>query len=109
MSEATRREEVARHEAGHCVLVVLFGATVGEVNIVPNNERDGYCAYQGIFRASGSDRAKLNRAIQVCLAGLAAQRRFNRRARRADARDDYDYALGACRYIAAGRRAHAPI
>ena len=102
----SRRDDVARHEAGHCVIAVLYGAIVTEVSIIPNGEYDGYCKDEGgLFRAPDLERVLLNHAIQVCLAGPAAQKRFHRRAYRwIEGSVDYRRALGLCHYIAPGRR-----
>lgn len=104
-----QRQCTAYHEAGHAVVAHHLGVEIGHVTIVPDHFSRGYCTHGDLFCAPGlgSDRANLERAIQICLAGPLAQTRFHRRSyRRQHGRQDYDCATGLARYLAgsAGER-----
>jgi hypothetical protein len=99
----------AYHEAGHAVVAYHLEAEIRHVTIVPDHFCAGHFTHGGLFcaRGLGSDRANLERAIKICLAGPLAQARFHRRSyRRRDGRQDYDCATGLARYLAgsAGER-----
>ena len=59
-----------------------------------------------VIAASALDRANLERAIKICLAGPLAEARFYPRYRRPRGSQDYDCAFGLARYLAgsAGER-----
>jgi ATP-dependent Zn protease len=105
-----RRCSIAYHEAGHAVVAHRLGVEVEHVTIVPDHTCHGHCAHADLFcaRGHGSDRANLERAIQICLAGPLAQAWLLRRYfdRRRGGRQDYDCASGLARYLAgsAGER-----
>jgi ATP-dependent Zn protease len=100
---------VAYHEAGHAVVAYRLQAEIRYVTIVPDHWCAGHFTHNDLFcaRGLGSDRANLERAIQISLAGPLAQARFHRRSyRRRHGRQDYDCATGLARYLAgsAGER-----
>jgi ATP-dependent Zn protease len=103
------RRPTAYHEAGHAVVAYRLGVEVEHVTIVPDHFSRGHFAFGDLFcaRGLGSDRANLERAIKICLAGPLAQRRFRRRSYcRRNGRQDYDCATGLARYLvgSAGER-----
>jgi ATP-dependent Zn protease len=104
-----QRQGTAYHEAGHAVVAYRLKAEVRHVSIVPDHFSRGYFVSGDLFCAPGcgSDRANLERAIKICLAGPLAQQRFRRRSYcRRGGRQDYDCASGLARYLAgaAGER-----
>jgi ATP-dependent Zn protease len=105
-----RRRSIAYHEAGHAVVAHRLGVEVEHVTIVPDHTSRGHFVHDDLFcaRGLGSDRANLERAIAICLAGPLAQAWLLRRysERRCDGRQDYDCASGLARYLAgaAGER-----
>jgi ATP-dependent Zn protease len=104
-----RRRSIAYHEAGHAVVAYRLGIEVEHVTIVPDHDSRGHFVHADLFCAPGcgSDRANLERAIKISLAGPLAQARLLRRLdRRRGGRQDYDCASGLARYLAgsAGER-----
>jgi ATP-dependent Zn protease len=104
-----RRRSIAYHEAGHAVVAHRLGVEVEHVTIVPDHTSRGHFVHADLFcaRGLGSDRANLERAIAIYLAGPLAQARLLRRLdRRRGGRQDYDCASGLARYLAgaAGER-----
>src|SRR5436309_3008735 len=66
-------EATAYHEAGHAVLALALGRQVHAVNILPNGERLGVCAFRkAAFRPSED---WLEREILIALGGIAAEAR----------------------------------
>jgi hypothetical protein len=93
-----RRECVAYH--GHAVVAYRHGIKKFHVSIVPDHYGDGHLD-GGVLGGLGSERAIVERAIQICLAGPAAQKRFHFRSfRRRHGRQDYDCASGLARFLA---------
>jgi Peptidase family M41 len=80
-----RRRSIAYHEAGHAVVAHRLGVEVEHVTIVPDHTSRGHITHGDLFCAHGrgSDRANLERAIAICLAGPLAQawllRRYSER------------------------------
>ena len=105
-----RRRSIAYHEAGHAVVAHRLGVEVEHVTIVPDHTSRGHITHGDLFctHGRGSDRANLERAIAICLAGPLAQAWLLRRysERRCGGRQDYDCASGLARYLAgsAGER-----
>jgi ATP-dependent Zn protease len=103
-----QRRSTAYHEAGHTVVAYRLGVKIEHVSIVPDHDSRGHFAHGYLFcaRGHGSDRANLERAIKICLAGPLAQAQFHRRSYRRHGRHDYDCATGLARYLAgsAGER-----
>jgi len=106
-----QRERRAFHEAGHAVIIYHLGIEVRFATILPDHTSTGFVSHGDLFcapsdRAPGSDRAVLERAIQICLAGPLAEARFYPRYRRPRESQDYDCASGLARYLAgsAGER-----
>jgi len=98
---AMRRERRAYHEAGHAVAIYRLGVEVKFATILPDHDCGGYVAHGDLFcdRARGSDRANLERAIQICLAGPLAEARFYPRYHRPRRSHDYDCAFALARYL----------
>ena len=103
-----RRERTAYHEAGHAVAAHRLGIEVKFATILPDHDSAGFVSHGDLFcdRGLGSDRANLERAIKICLAGPLAEARFYPRYRRPRGSQDYDCASGLARYLAgsAGER-----
>lgn len=98
---STKRQWTAYHEAGHAVVAHYLGIGIHRVTIVPDHDCAGALDHGDLFCGPGSDRAKLERAIQFCLAGPLAQKRFDgRNYRQRHGRGDYDCASGLARYLA---------
>jgi|SRR5262249_4488085 len=98
-----RRERLAHHEAGHAVVAYRLGVEVNFVTILPaHNKNDGHVAISRIdlFCGSLGFRAKLERAIKICLAGPMAESLFYPRYRRRLGSYDYVCAFGLARYLA---------
>jgi ATP-dependent Zn protease len=100
------RRAVAFHEAGHAVVAYRLGVEVEYVTIVPDHFARAHVALGDLFWAHGrgSDRANLERAIKIDLAGPLAEVRAL--GRRRGGRTDYERASGLARYLAgaAGER-----
>ena len=103
-----RRERTAYHEAGHAVAAHRLGIEVKFATILLDHDSAGFVSHGDLFcdRGLGSDRANLERAIKICLAGPLAEARFYPRYRRPRGSQDYDCAFGLARYLAgsAGER-----
>jgi ATP-dependent Zn protease len=66
-------EATAYHEAGHAVLALALGRQIHAVNILPNGERLGVCAFRkAAFRPSED---WIEREILIALGGIAAEAR----------------------------------
>jgi len=77
--QAFQREVVAYHQAGHVVIAFFLGYKPKSVAIVPAHDSDYPNPLRGLqLDSDGSDRARLTleRAIQICLAGPRAQKKF---------------------------------
>ena len=93
-------QATAFHEAGHAVAAWSCGLPVHRVSIRPEGDAKGIVSHSNPLARirldiDGSDRARMRAeaAILVCLAGPAAQRRFNVRSyRKQHAASDFDMA-----------------
>lgn len=79
------REANAHHEAGHAVIAYALGYKPTSATIVPSRGVRGIVSRPSPLRGikldiDGSDRARLRveRAIQICLAGPLAQQHYRR-------------------------------
>jgi hypothetical protein len=88
-------EVAAYHEAGHAVVALLMGRPVHKITIAPEQKAReagvaGYVKHAWATRASiewdadGSNRWRVEKDVQVLLAGEIAQRRFAPRSIRED-------------------------
>jgi len=96
-----QRERRAFHEAGHAVVIYRLGIEVRFVTILPDHDCGGFVSHGNLFcdRGLGSDRAVLERAIKICLAGPLAERRFYPRYHRPRRSHDYLCAFALARYL----------
>jgi hypothetical protein len=96
-----RRERKAHHEAGHVVVIYRLGIEVKFATILPDHNSGGHVTHGELFCGGlGSDRAALERAIKICLAGPMAEALFYSRYRRRWRSQDYVCAFGLARYLA---------
>ena len=74
-----QRERKAYHEAGHAVAAYRLGVEVRSATILPDHYSAGYVTHGDLFcgHTLGSDRAVLERAIKISLAGPLAEARFS--------------------------------
>ena len=94
------RQANAHHEAGHAVIAYALGYKPTSATIVPSRDVRGIVSRPSPLRGikldiDGSDRARLRveRAIQICLAGPLAQQRYRRSSwRRYHGGSDFDTA-----------------
>jgi ATP-dependent Zn protease len=76
-----QERRTAYHEAAHTALAVLYGAEVGEVTIVPNEEAHGhlkgrYLTKESVeYGDSMEDRDRVEKDAMIALAGELAERR----------------------------------
>lgn len=110
------REATAYHEAGHAVAAWAYKLPVRRISIRPEGDAKGVAVHRNPLAGirldiDGSDRARLRaeKAILICLAGPAAQRRFSPRSfRKHHAASDIDMASElALRLSASGEEASA--
>ena len=103
-----RRERTARHEAGHVVVGYRLGIEIKFVTILPTHHSSGHVTHGDLFcgHTLGSDRAVLERAIKISLAGPLAEARFSPGDLLWGTRGDYDCALGLARYLAGSLGEH---
>jgi ATP-dependent Zn protease len=95
------RERLAHHEAGHAVVTYRLGIEVNFVTILPTHHSNGHVTRGELFcGGAGSDRAALERAIKICLAGPMAEALFYPRYHRRLRSVDYVRAFGLARYLA---------
>ena len=96
-----RRERIAFHEAGHAVVAYRLGIEVEFVTILPTHHSAGHVTHGDLFcGGADSDRAALERAIKISLAGPMAEALFYPRYRRRPRSVDYVRAFGLARYLA---------
>jgi ATP-dependent Zn protease len=96
-----RRERIAFHEAGHAVVAYRLGIEVEFVTILPTHHSAGHVTHGDLFcGGADSDRAALERAIKINLAGPMAEALFYPRYRRRRGSQDYVCAFGLARYLA---------
>jgi len=103
-----QRERKAYHEAGHAVAAYRLGVEVRSATILPDHYSAGYVTHGDLFcgHTLGSDRAVLERAIKISLAGPLAEARFSPADLLWGTRGDYDCALGLARYLAGSLGEH---
>jgi hypothetical protein len=99
----TYRERAAYNEAGHAVARQALGLRVGRVTIKPDSKAGsaGSCSDGHALRrehdpesdSSDKNRLRMERDVQVLLAGHEAERRFAGRANHEGARDDRERAI----------------
>src|SRR5262245_13692920 len=95
-----RRNRIAHHEAGHAVIAYRLGIEVKFVTILPDHDSAGHVTHGDLFcGGTGSDRAALERAIKICLAGQMAEALLYSRFRRRWRSVDYVCAFGLARYL----------
>lgn len=77
-------DSIAYHEAGHAVAARRVGCRIKKVSIVPDEDSDGRMTHGPYFKGFHPDwdnssrvQRRLENMAFVCLAGPAAQRRFN--------------------------------
>ena len=101
----------AYHEAGHAVACRLMGAKVKSATIVPKKgEYDGRVVHESMFRGlkpdielTGRARLQIERSIIICLAGAAAQRRYNRKSwRSCHGGSDFHWVVKIVTYVCEG-------
>jgi ATP-dependent Zn protease len=95
-----RRKRRAFHEAGHTVVIYRLGIEVKFATILPEHHSAGHVTHGDLFCGAGSDRANLERAIKICLAGPMAEALFYPRYHRRLRSVDYVCAFGLARYLA---------
>ena len=96
----TAREATAYHEAGHAFAAWVLGLPIKRISIRPDGDAKGFVQHRSPLAGirldiDNSDRARLKaeKAILICLAGPAAQRKFNPRSyRKHHAASDFDLA-----------------
>jgi hypothetical protein len=81
-----RERATAYHEAGHAVACYYLGVKVKSATIVPDKDQRGHVRHEAMFRGlnpeidlSGRARLQMERSIIIGLAGMAAQRRYDRK------------------------------
>jgi hypothetical protein len=82
------------------VVAYRLGIEVKFVTILPTHHSAGYVTHGDLFCGGAcSDRAALERAIKICLAGPMAEALFYPRYRRRQRSVDYVCAFGLARYL----------
>jgi len=83
-----RERATAYHEAGHAVACYYLGVKAKSATIVPDKDQGilGHVRHEDMFRGlnpeidlSGRARLQMERSIIISLAGMAAQRRYDRK------------------------------
>lgn len=100
---------VAYHEAGHAVAAFKQGIGIRRISIMAEAGRDGFVHHapvMGRYRPDWDNspqvRVRGERVIRICLAGPAAQRKFNPRTyRHWHAQGDFEQAAVMMSYLAA--------
>src|SRR5690348_4312092 len=103
----------AYHEAGHAVAAFDLGVKLGKISIIADAESAGRTFHRNLLAKLQLDidqsdrvRMKAEKDVLICLAGQAAQRRFNSRSvRKHHAYSDYRRAVQVLSYFANSRRA----
>jgi len=74
MASVPSAERTAYHEAGHAVVALWHGRPVGQVSILPDQTRLGYCVIQKGQFGPRHDPLEIN--MLILLAGVASEARW---------------------------------
>jgi hypothetical protein len=108
-SKLAAAKATAYHEAGHAVACFMMNVKMKSATIIPDKESDtaGHVDHENMFRGlnpevelTGRARLQIERSIIICLAGFAAQRRYNKRSwRNYHGQSDFTYAVNLASYV----------
>lgn len=97
----TRLEPIAYHEAGHAIAAWILEHRVDRVTIEPTVDYLGQAVHPHPLRGmeyfdySPKTQRRAENTVKICLAGVAAQRKYNPRSvRRSSGSRDYEEACG---------------
>jgi len=110
MKITKKLRSTAYHEAGHAVVANHEGVAVKRVTIEPDGETLGSVIHGKLLNesvtwdTSKKMRWRMEKLVMVCLAGYAAEKKFNPRTRREGSDGDFHAAVNAIGYFVGSNR-----